>query len=144
MGLMSMLKWLIPLRLFYTVPHLIVLRESLLQNVPSGLIRAIISAESSWNAKAFRPEPQIGDASYGLMQILLGTARQLGYKGTAEKLFEPSINIRLGARYLKSRMLLYSTYEEAIAAYNAGQPRRAADGRFINQAYVDKVMSLWR
>ena len=42
------------------------------------LIKAVIATESSFNPQALRPEPQINDASRGLMQILYGTAKMMG------------------------------------------------------------------
>ena len=38
--------------------------------------------------------------NYGLMQIRLGTARALGYRGDAEGLLEPATNMAYGVPYL--------------------------------------------
>ncbi|HEX7073332.1 MAG TPA: transglycosylase SLT domain-containing protein, partial [Hyphomicrobiaceae bacterium] len=38
--------------------------------VSQALIKAVIMAESGFNAAAYREEPQIKDASRGLMQLL--------------------------------------------------------------------------
>jgi len=120
------------------------LREAFFQGVPAGLIRAIITVESGWNPYAVRQEPRIGDASYGLMQILGGTARDLGFSGTSSDLLNPSINVHWGVKYLKSRIERYpSDIDAAIAAYNSGTARKGVDGAFINQEYVDRVKREW-
>lgn len=87
--------------------------------VDPALIKAVIASESSWNPGALRVEAQINDASYGLMQILLGTARGMLPGVTPSDLFIPSTNIDLGSRYLAS-MLQQFGYPDGVAAYNAG------------------------
>ena len=125
---------------FNVIPSLIVLRESLIQSVPANLIRAIIKVESDWNAQAIRQEPTINDSSYGLMQILGRTAQDLGYIGTSEGLLNPSVNIKLGTRYLKKQLDRYENdIDAAISAYNAGTAFIRSDGSFANQEYVNRV-----
>ena len=94
--------------------------------VPVGLILATIGQESGWNKKAMRIERRLNDASYGLMQILYRTARQLGYKGErgeADKLsglFDPEVNINLGTHLLSQNRKLTGNWSGAISAYNGG------------------------
>lgn len=102
--------------------------------VPPGLIAAIIKVESNWDAKAKRDEPQIGDASYGLMQVLLGTARSVSGTVTPTELFRPEINIYIGSQYLYDQIKKYPKLEDAVSAYNAGRPITG------NKPYVDRVM----
>lgn len=123
-------------------------------DVDAALIKAIIGAESEFNPNAYRAEPQIGDASYGLMQLLYETAKSLGYTGSTGGLFDPTTNIRLGTRYLADLTKQASArgygVDSAISAYNAGfSTVRPGDGKrvtnepgspFINQSYVDKVI----
>lgn len=124
--------------------------------VDVSLIKAIIGAESEFNPNAYRDEPSIGDASYGLMQLLYQTAKAIGYTGSTSGLFDPTTNIRLGTRYL-ANLIKTATQrgygvDSAISAYNAGfSTVRPGDGKrvtnepgspFINQAYVDKVIRL--
>lgn len=85
------------------------------------LIKAIINKESSWNPGALRSEPQIHDASYGLMQLLQRTAAGMQPGVTPSDLFDPAINIDLGTRYLANQLGLYG-YPAGISAYNAGHP----------------------
>lgn len=89
--------------------------------VDPALVKAVITKESSWNPQAFRAEPQIGDASRGLMQILYRTAQGMGYGGTPEELFDPAVNITYGTRYLADRVGTFG-YPAGISAYNAGRP----------------------
>lgn len=123
--------------------------------VPASLIKAIIERESGFDPNAYKAEPQIGDASRGLMQLLYGTAQALGFQGAPDDLYDPDTNIRLGTRYLRDLIRTASVngygVDSAISAYNAGfSTQRPGDGKrtgdttdtpFINQRYVDAVIS---
>lgn len=89
-----------------------------------NLIFATIMVESSGNTYAIRHEPRINDASYGLGQILYGTARGIGYRGKPEGLFDPATNIDLIARYHKRNYDRYRELNpvELTTAYNTGSP----------------------
>jgi soluble lytic murein transglycosylase-like protein len=83
-----------------------------LTGVDTALLRAVIHAESGFNARALSYK-----GAQGLMQLMPGTASDLGV-GDA---FDPAQNIRGGARYLA--MLLHDYHGDvklAAAAYNAG------------------------
>lgn len=117
-------------------------------SVDPNLIRAIIAVESSWNPNATRYEPTLRDSSYGLMQVLLSTARRVsGNSGlTAQQLLDPTVNILVGTAYLRELMGRYPTnLDDVIAAYNAGTPTRSIiPGRtYTNQDYVNKVRSYY-
>lgn len=101
------------------------------ENVPPALLLSIARAESAFFPDAVRGEAHLSDASHGLMQILLSTARGAGYGGsvgswnpvtrTGTGLYDPTINLRFGARHLRG--LLNATggdIPRAISAYNAG------------------------
>ena len=110
------------------------------------LLKAVIKVESNFNRNAHRHEPWVShlggpDCSFGLMQLLESTARGLGHTGAARDLYHPATNIYFGAKYLRQQLDRYGNVAKAIAAYNAGSVRYAADGtdRFCNQIYVDKV-----
>jgi soluble lytic murein transglycosylase-like protein len=63
--------------------------------VPPDLIHHVITRESRYNPSA------IGRGGvYGLMQIKHGTARALGYGGSASGLLDPETNLTYGVRYL--------------------------------------------
>lgn len=93
-------------------------------SVPEDWIRATIATESNWDPQAFRDEPKIGDASRGLMQLLLTTARGLGYEGAPEGLFDPATNISLGTQLLADLRRRYGTDpRDVYSAYNSGRPK---------------------
>jgi soluble lytic murein transglycosylase-like protein len=133
-------------------------------SVDPALIKGVIAQESNFVPTAYRSEPSIGDASYGLMQILLGTARGMGFDGSGQDLFDPSTNIQYGSAFLSDliRQSNNAGYDldSAISAYNGGfSSDRPGDGKrstnrvdgyladgstlapFINQDYVNKVLS---
>jgi soluble lytic murein transglycosylase-like protein len=115
-------------------------------HVPVPLVKAIIAQESEFDPNAYREEARLNDASRGLMQVLLATARDGGFAGTPEQLFEPATSLYVGTKYLR---LLLDRFpgnpSAAIAAYNEGPSRAAADvaaaRSFRNQPYVDRVRS---
>lgn len=95
--------------------------------VKPEFIKGIIAAESAFNPAAIRGEPQIGDASIGLMQLRFKTAQALGYPGEVGSqddlsgLFDPGTNIYLGTKLLDQ--LLSQTggdMDAAASAYNGG------------------------
>jgi len=63
-------------------------------NVPIELVRRVIKRESRGNPRA------ISKGNYGLMQIRIGTARALGYRGTAAGLLDPDTNMTYAVKYL--------------------------------------------
>jgi len=116
-------------------------------NVPPALILGHMRQESSFNPKTYRAEPQINDASTGLMQILLGTAIRMDTSATQQKLLIPEYNIDLGTRYIAQNLMRYNgNIKDAIAAYNAGSAMKNPAGQYVNtkgktnvQSYVNKV-----
>jgi soluble lytic murein transglycosylase len=91
---------------------------------------AIIRAESAWMTDAHSH----ADA-YGLMQLLPGVAKQLAKSenlsyGRPSDLFDPSLNVALGTRYLGKMADRYDGSPWlASAAYNAGE---APVGRWLD------------
>lgn len=136
--------------------------------VTPSLVKAVIAVESGFNPKAYRAEPHIGDASRGLMQLLFRTATGLqGWQGAPQDLYDPALNVRLGTQYLTDRIRAHGGDVLAgVSAYNNGHGRRAVTptttclardasgkcqrsftaqpGQFLNQPYVDKVVSALR
>lgn len=85
------------------------------------LIKGVIGGESAFVPTAKRGEPQIGDASYGLMQVLYSTARALGYTGTPDGLLDPATNIHYGTMLLAQNLSRTGGDEaSALSAYNGG------------------------
>jgi soluble lytic murein transglycosylase-like protein len=84
--------------------------------VPESLVHRVITRESRYNPRL------IGRCGcLGLMQIKLGTARSLGYEGTAQGLLDPETNLIYGVKYLAGA---YRTAggnaDRAVAYYAAG------------------------
>jgi soluble lytic murein transglycosylase-like protein len=94
---------------------------SIKYGVPETWIRAFIMTESSFNPQAYRAEPQINDASYGLMQLLYKTAKGLGYGGMPEGLYDPGTNIDLGVKLMSQGRAKYGDDIQAVYSfYNSG------------------------
>jgi soluble lytic murein transglycosylase-like protein len=116
--------------------------------VPTALLMAHIKQESAWNEKAFRDEPQISDFSVGLMQLLTGTARTLDPSVTPDQLYDPSVNVDLGAKLIAKNLTRYSgDLKSSIASFNSGSAFVNENGEFTNSKgstivndYVTKVM----
>lgn len=111
-------------------------------NVEPALIKAHIKQESNWDVNASRYEAHKGDASWGLMQLLLSTAKEvLGNSNlTTTQLIQPRVNIEAGAKFIAQLQSRFGNMRDAIAAYNAGSPRiDPKTNKYINQEYVDKV-----
>lgn len=91
-----------------------------LDDVPDALTLATIETESSFDPEAVRQEPQINDASVGLMQTLYSTAQWLGYTGDMEGLKDPAESIRWGTTYHLRLFKKYNDWDAVIHAYNEG------------------------
>lgn len=111
--------------------------EAKKQNVDPYQVAAIIRQESG-----FEPSTVSNAGAVGLMQIMPAEAARLGEAAgltdvTREKLFDPAINIAVGAaefRQKLNRMNDNSTL--ATAAYNAGEE---PVGRWLAQTPVDDI-----
>jgi hypothetical protein len=84
--------------------------------VESKLVRAVVAAESNFNANAVS---RVG--AVGLMQVMPATAGDYGVTSTTA-LFDPKTNLRTGTRHLKRLLDKYKgDYGRVIMAYNAGE-----------------------
>lgn len=88
--------------------------------VPASLIHRVIMRESRYNARA------VHAGNYGLMQIKLGTARAMGYSGSASGLLDPTTNMTYAVRYLAGAYRAAGQNERrAVALYSSGYYRQA-------------------
>lgn len=109
--------------------------------VPAAWIKAVIGAETSFAVPAPRRwEPKVNEYAYGPMQILLSTARGLGFGGTGADLEQPAINIDVGADYLSRIRGDYGNdFRRVYSAYNSGNPDRWLTSDQV-RANVDRAM----
>ncbi|QFI77354.1 lytic transglycosylase domain-containing protein [Bradyrhizobium betae] len=70
-------------------------RESLAFGLPPALVDAVMAVESRYN-----PGVVGMDGEVGLMQVMLPTARMMGFAGTPAELASPEVNVHYGVRYL--------------------------------------------
>ena len=113
------------------------------------LLAAVIYQESKFRAAA-----RSASGAVGLMQLLPSTAEGIavhtgGTQFRVSDLYDPEINVRYGAWYLRHLIDKYGDERTALAAYNAGQDnvdRWRANGQGIafseTRHYVKRVEHL--
>jgi soluble lytic murein transglycosylase-like protein len=109
-----------------------------LYNLDPHMIRAVMQAESSFDATAVSPVGAIG-----LMQLMPAVAAELG----ATDPLDPRQNIMAGSRYLRQLLDAHrGNVRLALASYNAGPGNVAKYGTIPpfkeTQNYVKKVTGL--
>jgi soluble lytic murein transglycosylase-like protein len=106
-------------------------------NLPPGLIRGVIRAESNFQVAAVSRA-----GAQGLMQLMPETARELGVSDP----FDIEQNIDGGARYLRQMLDSFDgDVKTALAAYNAGPGTVEKYGGRIppyqeTEQYIDRVL----
>jgi soluble lytic murein transglycosylase-like protein len=123
---------------FVTAPGLnqVVNSASAAYHLDPDLVNSVIHAESGFNSRAVSPK-----GARGLMQLMPGTANQLGVNDA----FDPQANVTGGSRYLRELLERYNfDLVKALAAYNAG-PQRVEQYRGVppfreTRAYVARIV----
>jgi soluble lytic murein transglycosylase len=111
-------------RLVYPIlEHETIIAAAKANGLDPVLIASLIRQESNYNPRAVS-----GPGARGLMQLMPDVGRSLAAaEGIKEwnndLLFDPAINVRLGARHLKGLVNDYPMIEKVLAAYNAGESR---------------------
>lgn len=123
-----------------------IVKGAKLHDIDPYLVKAVIKQESNFNPHAVSPKNAIG-----LMQVLPGTAKDLGLRAVDNTsvealLHDPWISILVGSRYLAEQLVRFDgRVDLALAAYNAGPGAvQKAGNRVPNyqetQDYVRLVM----
>src|SRR5262249_10603875 len=100
------------------------LRSARQQNLDPYLVAALIRQESEFNPQALSPKH-----AYGLTQVEPATGRALARRAGIRRfsnrsLFQPAINLQLGASYLRALLDQWGgRWEQTLASYNAGKSR---------------------
>jgi soluble lytic murein transglycosylase-like protein len=69
-------------------------RHAMAAGVPLDLAMRVVKRESGGNPRA------VSQGNYGLMQIRLGTAQAMGYRGNAQGLLDAETNMTYAMKYL--------------------------------------------
>jgi soluble lytic murein transglycosylase-like protein len=93
----------------------LIARHAQANGLPESLVRQVVMRESRGNARV------VSAGNYGLMQIRLGTARGLGYRGSAQGLLDPETNLTYAVRYLAGAYKVAGgNHSRAISYYQRG------------------------
>jgi soluble lytic murein transglycosylase len=97
-----------------------IVREARKNGLDPLLVVAVIHCESSFDTNAVSSA-----GAMGLMQVMPDTGAYLaelaGFRlDGPRKLFDPELNVRLGAGYLADLIRQFGNIEHALVAYNAG------------------------
>lgn len=149
------------------LPVVLIERLSLEYRVDPILFQALILMESGGNKYAVQYQPGyrylhrvyefsrklyisyvtekvFQQSSHGYVQIMGSTARDLGFHGYPQQLYDTETNLRYGAKLLAQLTMKYQNLKDIISAYNQGQPFKTKDGFYKNQEYVNKVLKKMR
>lgn len=102
-------------------------------NAPEKYAKALgISADTEQRLQCF---------SFGLMQVMGATARDMGFAGYLVDLCDPDIGLSVACQFLDKKRKTYTDQKDLIASFNAGTPRKDASGKYFNQRYVDELLA---
>ena len=108
-------------------------KASTTYNVDKRLLIAVAKTESDFNPKATS-----GAGAKGIMQLMDGTAKDLGVTNS----YDPEQNIMGGAKLLSQLLKKYDgDRNKALAGYNAGTGNVAKYGAERYASYYNKVIS---
>ena len=134
-------------RLWYPLDYASIVRgHARNYDLDGALLAAVIYQESKFHAGA-----RSSSGAIGLMQLLPATAKGIaihtgGTRFVVSDLYDPELNVRYGAWYLRHLLDRYGDVATALAAYNAGERkvdawrRSGADGFVETRAYVRSVL----
>ena len=115
----------------------LITRYAAANNVPESLVRRVIHRESRGNPRA------VSKGNYGLMQIRLATARQMGYRGDARGLLDAETNMRYAVKYLAGAyQVAGGNHDRAVHYYAAGYYYAAKRKGLLDRSKADPVAAL--
>jgi soluble lytic murein transglycosylase-like protein len=107
--------------------------------LPAAMVKAVVKAESN-----FQPHARSNKGAQGLMQLMPGTAEDMG----VDDPFEAEDNVQGGTRYLRAMYERFGDWKHALAAYNAGPGAVERFGGIPpyaeTQQYVERVLHYYR
>jgi soluble lytic murein transglycosylase-like protein len=90
-------------------------RHAAANGVPIELARRVVKRESGGNPRA------VSKGNYGLMQIRLGTAQAMGYRGNAQGLLDADTNMTYAMKYLAGAYRAANgNHDRAVGLYARG------------------------
>jgi soluble lytic murein transglycosylase-like protein len=93
----------------------LIAKHAAANNLPEALVRRVIKRESGGRAHV------VSKGNYGIMQIRLGTARALGYRGTAAGLLDADTNMTYAVKYLAGAYRVAGgNHDRAVQLYASG------------------------
>ena len=111
------------------------------RNLDPFQVAGLIRQESVFNTRA-----RSGANAFGLMQLLVPTARTMARKYvsktsqiTSDVLYQAPVNIELGTAYMRDQLDKFGRIEYVAVAYNAG-PGRVAPWRATLPAEIDEFV----
>jgi soluble lytic murein transglycosylase-like protein len=108
---------------------------------PKNLLVAISKVESSFNKKAVNKNKN-GSIDVGVMQINSSHFADLSRRGIyPSDLFNPCINVSVGAWILSESIKRHGLTWRAVGAYNAGRGKNGNEAD--RKAYVKKVWTVY-
>ena len=103
-------------------------QEAQKAGLPPDIADAVVHIESNYD-----PSVIGGVGEIGLMQVRPGTAAMLGFRGSAEELAKPEINIHYGVAYLsKAWRLADGDLCRTLMKYRAGHGEEVMTARSVN------------
>lgn len=89
-------------------------------------------------------ETLLQSCSFTAMQIMGSVARELGFQGYLTDLNFPEIGLLFAIKKVKILTKKFLTLEDAISSYNQGGPYKDSKGLYLNNSYVQNVLSRFK
>jgi soluble lytic murein transglycosylase-like protein len=119
----------------------LIYESALREGIEPELAFRMVKVESN-----FKPRATSSADALGLTQVQLATARFYDPNITAEQLYDPATNLRIGFRYLHDLIEVYGDLKYALLAYNRGPSRVKKlldEGRDPQNGYASSIMEAY-